>query len=193
RFTSSPSLRWRKSTSPSPRSFGAPPSCMISSSPRWSSAVSCSPRAFAVCQARRSITPPPEVVIRCCSDGSRSRSAPASVCAAIIRSMMRVSLGMSASTSAGEKYRSATKAPVHEDRVHFLGPVNPACQGELDVGGPARARDEIDDGARGGGGGRSPPGPRKKPRPGEGADERRGDRRGGGGGGAGRGGGAGPG
>src|SRR5262245_56954149 len=64
--------------------------------------------------------------------------------------MMRVSLGMSASTSAGEKYRSATKAPVHEDRVHFLGPVNPARQRELDVSRPARPRDEVDDGARAG-------------------------------------------
>src|SRR5262249_58773957 len=81
--------------------------------------------------------------------------------------MMRVSLGMSASTSVGEKYRSATKAPVHEDRVHFLGPVNPAGQGELDVGGPARARDEIDDGARGGRGAVSPPGPGKNARLGE--------------------------
>src|SRR5213083_1625504 len=63
--------------------------------------------------------------------------------------MIRVSLGMSASTSAAVKYRSATKAPVHEDRVHFLRPVHPARQGELDVRSPARTRDEVDDGAIG--------------------------------------------
>src|SRR5262245_24477413 len=150
RLTSSPSLRWRKSTSPSPRSFGAPPSFVISSSPRWSSPFSCSPRSFAVCQARRSSTPPPDAVIRCCSAWSRSRTVPAAVYAAITRSLMRVSRGLSAQTSPGEKYRSATTGPTHEDRVHFLGHVNPACQGELDVGRPARPRDEVDDGARAG-------------------------------------------
>src|SRR5258705_12537845 len=64
--------------------------------------------------------------------------------------MIRVSLGMSASTSAAVKCRSATKTPVHEDRVHFLGPVHSARQGELDVRSPARTRDEVDDGAIGG-------------------------------------------
>src|SRR5437899_2207880 len=69
------------------------------------------------------------------------------MCADITRSMTRVSLGIRASTSAAAKYRSATDAPLDEDRVHFLGPVNAACQGELDVRGPARAGDEVDDGA----------------------------------------------
>src|SRR2546425_12425743 len=69
------------------------------------------------------------------------------MCADITRSMTRVSLGIRASTSAAVKYRSATDAPLDEDRVHFLGPVNAASQGELDVRGPARAGDEVDDGA----------------------------------------------
>src|SRR3989442_8114314 len=68
------------------------------------------------------------------------------MCADITRSMTRVSLGIRASTSAAVKYRSATDAPLDEDRVHFLGPVNAACQGELDVPGPAPAGDEVDDG-----------------------------------------------
>src|SRR5438128_9903463 len=62
--------------------------------------------------------------------------------------MPPVSLGMRASTSPAVKYRSATDSPLDEDRVHFPGPVDAPGQGELDVGGPARAGDEVDDGAR---------------------------------------------
>src|SRR3989454_6976005 len=62
--------------------------------------------------------------------------------------MIRASLGISASTSTAVKYRSATDALLDEDRVHFLGPVNAARQGELDVRRPARSGDEVDDGAR---------------------------------------------
>src|SRR2546425_5994507 len=62
--------------------------------------------------------------------------------------MIRASLGMSASTWAAVKYRSATDALFDEDRVHFLGPVNAARQGELDIRRSARPRDEVDDGAR---------------------------------------------
>jgi hypothetical protein len=63
--------------------------------------------------------------------------------------MRSVSLGMSASTSSGEKYRSVTGALlavprlVHEDAWTSLAR-DTAGEGQLDVGGPARSGDEVD-------------------------------------------------
>src|SRR3989442_7706838 len=87
--------------------------------------------------------PPPASVIRCCSACMRSRAALASRCPAITRSTSSVSAGIRASTSAGEKYRSANERHVHEDRVHLLRSVHAAGQSELDVSRAAGPRDEV--------------------------------------------------
>src|SRR5438034_10730894 len=58
--------------------------------------------------------------------------------------MISVSSGMSASTSRGEKYPSATEPSLHEDRMDLLRPVHAARERQLDVRGAAGSSDEID-------------------------------------------------
>src|SRR5260370_13896967 len=58
--------------------------------------------------------------------------------------MILVSTGISASTSDGEKYRSATEPSLHEDRMDFLGAVHAARERQLDVRRAARSRDDVD-------------------------------------------------
>src|SRR5215468_7591332 len=58
--------------------------------------------------------------------------------------MISVSTGISASTSVGVKYRSATKAAFQEHGVDLLGPVHTAREGQLDVRGATRPGDDVD-------------------------------------------------
>src|SRR6266446_9710034 len=60
--------------------------------------------------------------------------------------MSGVSAGISASTSRGAKWRSATDRRLDEDRVHLLWPVHAARERQLDIRRSARAGDEADDG-----------------------------------------------
>src|SRR2546426_733927 len=63
--------------------------------------------------------------------------------------MSGASAGISASTSRGVKWRSATDRRLDEDRVHLLRPVHAARERQLDIRRPARAGDEADDGSAG--------------------------------------------
>src|SRR2546430_8759392 len=81
KLTSRPSRRCGKSTSPSPRSFGVPPSSTIFSSASCIPSVNSLMRSVSARHCARSRTPPPASSIRCCSAWSFSRSAVASVCA----------------------------------------------------------------------------------------------------------------
>src|SRR5439155_25591353 len=60
--------------------------------------------------------------------------------------MSGASAGISASTSRGVKWRSATDRRLDEDRVHLLRPVHAARERQLDIRRPARAGDEGNDG-----------------------------------------------
>src|SRR5436309_353282 len=103
KLTSRPSRRCGKSTSPSPRSFGVPPSSTIFSSASCIPSVNSLMRSVSARHCARSRTPPPASAIRFCSAWSFSRSAVASVCAVMTSRMTRASTGISASTSRGVK------------------------------------------------------------------------------------------
>src|SRR3989449_351971 len=101
KLTSRPSRRCGKSTRPSPRSFGVPPSSTIFSSASWIRSVNCLMRSVSARHRARSRTPPPASAIRFCSAWSFSRSAAASVCAVMTSRMTRATTRISTSDYRG--------------------------------------------------------------------------------------------
>src|SRR5262249_8274430 len=141
RFTTRPSLRYGKSTSPIPTSLMTPPSSVTRATAASRRRVSRSSRSLAFCHVVRSRMPPPAMARRCCSPRSSSGASLAAACASRRSSITAVRTGMRASTSRGEKSRSAIGLPrvrkrwrpgslaerrLDEDGVNFLGTVHTA-------------------------------------------------------------------
>src|SRR5437867_1306581 len=103
RFTTRPSRRWGKSTSPSAKSLMVPPIPVISESPALTISVRRVTCAMSAFHAPRSIMPPPAKPIRSRSASRRPAMAPASSFARMTAAITRASVGISVSTSAGSK------------------------------------------------------------------------------------------